>query len=122
MLSQSFSQEESLELSQSIVVPRCHVEMELSQSVVLPRQPVLASPIEMSSEEPPVLVKEWQEALIEAVRCRPVLFDKTHKDYKDARGIKKNNWLDVAKEVTEATGDVLTGKYSFEVFTRLCCP
>lgn len=54
---------------------------------------------------------EWQEVLIEGVRQRRVLWDKTHKDYKDGRTIKKNNWDDVAKEVSDLDiGTVFTGE------------
>ena len=38
----------------------------------------------------------WQELLIELVRDRPCLYDKSHRDYFDTRGVKKNQWKDVA--------------------------
>ena len=44
----------------------------------------------------------WQDMLIEAVRRRPVLWDKSHLDFKDECGIKRNNWVDVAKEMVLA--------------------
>ena len=33
----------------------------------------------------------WQELLIELVRERPCLYDKSHRDYFDTRGVKKTN-------------------------------
>lgn len=40
-----------------------------------------------------------KEYLIELVRDRKVLYCKGHKDFKDSRTIKRNNWEDVAKEL-----------------------
>ena len=53
---------------------------------------VLASPLGAKGAD-------WQDMLIEAVRRRPVLWDKSHIDFKDECGIKRNNWVDMAKEM-----------------------
>ena len=62
----------------------------------------------------------WQEMLIELVRVRPCLFDKSHRDYSDTRGVKQNNWADVANALVEAGFTVLkdlpTSKYKFEIY------
>ena len=36
-----------------------------------------------------------KELLIEFVRTRPVLYSKAHKDYKETRTVKQNNWNDI---------------------------
>ena len=55
---------------------------------------------------------DWQEILIEAVRRRPVLWDISHIDFKDGRGVKRNNWVDVAMEVMLVVyGCATTGSY-----------
>ena len=38
-----------------------------------------------------------EEKLIELVRERPLLYDKKHPGYKDARGRCFNNWKDIAE-------------------------
>ena len=45
-----------------------------------------------------------QEALILAVQCRPVLWQKSHGGYKETTTRVKNNWVDVAKEMNDAVG------------------
>ena len=52
--------------------------------------------------------------LIEAVRRRPVLWEKSHIDFKDGPGVKRNNWVDVAAEVMLAVeGFTTTGSYYY---------
>ena len=51
---------------------------------------------------------DWKDILIEAVRRRPVLWDKSHIGFKDGRGVKWNNWVDVATEVTLAVDGFTT--------------
>ena len=64
---------------------------------------------------------EWQEMLIEAVRRRPVLWDKSHIDFKDGRGVKRNNWVDVAAEVMLAVeGFTTTGSHYSTVNIKTC--
>ena len=46
------------------------------------------------------LANDVKVYLIELVRSRPVLYSKAHKDFKDSRTIKRNNWEDVAREMT----------------------
>jgi hypothetical protein len=53
---------------------------------------------------------DWQEVLIDAVRQRPCLWYKRHPDYLDARGVKKNNWIDVAEVVAKHTNEPCTGE------------
>ena len=61
---------------------------------------------------------EWQEMLIEAVRRRPVLWEKSHIDFKDGRGVKRNNWVDVAAEVMLAVeGFTTTGSTTVNNFS-----
>ena len=50
----------------------------------------------------------WQEFLIEAMRCRPALYDKHHTDYKDSRGVKANLWKDVTSTLLDAGYDSLS--------------
>lgn len=53
----------------------------------------------------------WQELLIEAVRARPALYDKAHKDYKDVRGVKYNLWNDIFSEmVAHGFGETFTSE------------
>lgn len=53
---------------------------------------------------------EWQELLIELVRNRPCLWDKSHTAYKDSRTIKANNWSDISNEMKrELKADIWTG-------------
>lgn len=54
----------------------------------------------------------FQEILINAVASRRCLWDKNHKDYKDTRTIKTNNWTDVKEEVNEKCGTSFSGKSS----------
>ena len=60
----------------------------------------------------------FQEFLIELVRARPCLYDKTHPDYFDTRGVKANNWEDVAHQLLEAgfskLGESKTGGYFYQ--------
>ena len=42
-----------------------------------------------------------EELLISLVRERPIFFDKTHPGYKDVRGRRHNNWIDVAAVMAE---------------------
>ena len=54
-----------------------------------------------------------KEYLIELVRARPVLYSKAHKDFKDSRTVKRNNWSDIAKEIAKEYPDTCghwTGK------------
>lgn len=48
------------------------------------------------------------EVLIELVRSRPVLWQKSHPDYEDTRRIKANNWEDVNRSLHES-GATTTG-------------
>ena len=41
--------------------------------------------------------------LIELVKARRCLWDKGHKDYKDNRTTKQNNWEDIYKDLKHAT-------------------
>ena len=45
-----------------------------------------------------------QEAWILAVQRRPALWQKSQRGYKETTTRVKNNWIDVAKEVSEAAG------------------
>ena len=57
-----------------------------------------------------------KEHLIELVRARPVLYSKAHKDFKDSRTIKRNNWDDIAKELASEHPDLCgnwTGKTAY---------
>ena len=51
----------------------------------------------------------WQKFLIEAVRCRPALYDKHHTDYKDSRCVKANLREDVTFMLLDAGYDSLPG-------------
>ena len=42
------------------------------------------------------------ELLIELVRSRPCLYDKKDPNYKDSRGVRANNWADIAKLMVES--------------------
>ena len=53
---------------------------------------------------------------IEMVRSRPCLYDLANPHYKDTAVIKKNNWLDVAREWKELCGECLDGKQQID-----CC-
>lgn len=55
----------------------------------------------------------WQEVLITAVASRPCLWDTTHKDYKDVRGVRNNNWSDICDEVKEVTKMEFSGDLIF---------
>ncbi|KAF6040350.1 RXRG [Bugula neritina] len=55
-------------------------------------------------------MNDWQEILINEVRSRRCLWDKSHGDYKDTRTVKSNNWVDVAKVMSEKTAKEWNGK------------
>ena len=44
----------------------------------------------------------WQEVLIELIRERPCLYDKSHRDYHDSKGVKQNLWLEVVQHMESA--------------------
>ena len=46
---------------------------------------------------------EWQEVLINLMREKPILYDKSHPDYKDSRNKKRNHWQDVLDEFNKIT-------------------
>ena len=48
-----------------------------------------------------------EEALAEAVRCYPVLYDKSMKEFKD-QNMKENAW----KKVAESVGGITSGRRS----------
>ncbi|KAF6029072.1 hypothetical protein EB796_012622 [Bugula neritina] len=54
-------------------------------------------------------MNDWQEILINEVRSRRCLWDKSHGDYKDTRTVKSNNWVDVAKVMSEKTAKEWNG-------------
>ena len=58
----------------------------------------------------------WQEYLINCVSLRRCLWDNCHPEYKDARTVKQNNWMHVAKEMTDLTGLQCTGRYDVGVY------
>lgn len=52
----------------------------------------------------------WQEILIELVRDRPILYDKSCNNYKDSRVRKLNNWKDITAEVNKQCDAEYDGK------------
>ncbi|XP_046850720.1 uncharacterized protein LOC124444175 isoform X1 [Xenia sp. Carnegie-2017] len=46
---------------------------------------------------------EWQEVLINLMREKPILYDKSHPDYKDSRNKKRNHCQDVLDEFNKIT-------------------
>ena len=54
--------------------------------------------------------EDWREVLINEVRKRKCLWDKTDRAYKDSRTTKANNWTDVAAAMSATTSNHWTGK------------
>ena len=50
------------------------------------------------------------EYIIGLVRARPCLYDKKHQYYKDSRGVRLNNWTDIAQHMREAGFVNYTGR------------
>ena len=49
--------------------------------------------------------------LIELVRDRPCLYDKSCREYRDTKTVKANNWKDVATNLSSSAGVPWTGRY-----------
>ena len=63
----------------------------------------------MSSSDEDVPVRQtmcWQEFLIDAVRARKILYDKSDRGYYD-KDAKLNNWKDVAEALVSAGFSVI---------------
>lgn len=66
----------------------------------------LVMPRTKSTAEP-----DYTETLIELVRERPALWQKKHKNYKDTKTVKNNNWEDVRNMLREELeSDTLSSK------------